>query len=157
MARNSVNKKAAPRRKVEAINRVGSWGRVEYHHELECGHVEIRKRASPTGIMACTGCVLTEEHEERISSPVPDPSEDDLILDQLNSRLAGDEKTIAQIKASVSSHYKVPTDAVEVLIDVSDEGEVILSSVLIILSADEVIGIVGETSPRSSTGETTAS
>lgn len=100
--------------------------------------------------MACTGCVLTEEHEGRIATIDPDPSEDDLILDQLNSKLAGDEKTIAQIKASVSSHYKVPTDAVEVLIDVSDEGEVILSSVIIILSADEVVGIIGEAPPRHS-------
>jgi len=94
--------------------------------------------------MACAGCVLTEEHQQRADTANEQPDVDELILDELNSRLAGDEKTISQVKASVASHYKVPIDSVEVIVEAAEDQDesFVLSSVVIILSADEVVDLL---------------
>jgi hypothetical protein len=56
-----VNKKSAPQKHVVSIDRVGEWGKRVYHHKLECGHVEIRNRASTAPKIACTWCVIGEQ------------------------------------------------------------------------------------------------
>lgn len=134
--RKPVNKKAAPRQTVVRIERVGSWGRVEYHHILECGHVEVRKRAAPTSVVSCTGCVLAETHEKELAEPKRElPAED---WDVLASQLAVSEKDAAVLRTRVASKFNVPLDAVDVVMT-DDEGELRLNCVVILLSAEEVM------------------
>lgn len=140
MDRRKVNLKKAPRRQIVDISRIGSWGRVEYHHKLECGHIEIRKRPNTTGIMACAGCVLSEQYEEREKPEEKNPNDE--ILDQLGSELAVNEKTTQSLKAELGRALQIPSEAIEVVLDYNEEGEQALSGAIILLSADEVIRIV---------------
>lgn len=149
MAGEPVNLKKAPRRAIKEISRIGSWGRVEYHHKLECGHIEVRKRANSTGIMACTGCVLSEQYERR----APKVRENDEhvgsdlsydILDQLGSELAINEGTAQFLKAELAVRFNVPVEAIEVALDIDEMGQQSLSGAYILLSADEVIRIINQ-------------
>jgi hypothetical protein len=136
--RKPVNRKTAPRRSVVKIERVGAWGRVEYHHFLDCGHIEVRKRVAPTSLVSCAGCVLAETHQQELSeTPVP-PSDED--WDVMGSRLAELEKNVALVKMRVASRFGLPVDAVEVVM-VDDEGELRLSGVVVLISREEVAAI----------------
>ena len=143
MAGRNVNLKKAPRRKIVDISRIGAWGRVEYHHKLECGHVEARKRAQTAETMACSGCVLSEEYEKRSEAPPEDPNEE--ILDFLGSELAVNEKTAQSLKVEIGRAMNLTTDAIEVVLDIDEQGQQALSGAVILLSADEVLRIVSQT------------
>lgn len=147
MAGRKVNLKKAPRRQIVDIARVGSWGRVEYHHKLDCGHSEVRKRATTSGTMACSGCVLSEEYRDRAETAAPDPNED--ILDDLGSLLASNEKTTQTLKAELARALSLSADAVEVVFDYNEEGVQALSGAVILLSADEVLLIVNRSAGTS--------
>lgn len=143
MASGKINLKKAPRREIQEISRLGSWGRVEYHHKLECGHTEIRKRATPSGTMACSGCVLSEEYENRAQQTEDDPNEE--ILDLLGSELAVNEKTAQSLKVELGRALNLTTDAIEVVLDIDEQGQQALSGAVILLSADEVLRVVSQT------------
>lgn len=49
-----------PRRKVQQVRRVGSYGSVWWLHDLECGHIERRKRASTKAMIGCASCKSDE-------------------------------------------------------------------------------------------------
>lgn len=118
MAGNSL--KAAPRREVTRIERIGDWGEVEYHHVLSCGHVEIRKRNSPATHLACSGCLTAARFvaegpaagRPQRTTPIIPPAEDGIIFDDL----AGIEAEIAQIRAGLAKAMGVSTEAVDVAV-----------------------------------------
>jgi len=144
VAKKPVNLKKAPRREIREINRIGSWGRVEYHHVLDCGHVEVRKRAASAGTMACSGCVLSEEYESRVESrPVRDEYPADDVLDALGSQLAINEGTAQAIKVELAKKLQLTQDAVEVALEVDEDGVQSLSGAVVLLSADEVLRFIG--------------
>lgn len=139
MAGESVSRKAAPRRRIIDISRTGSWGRVEYEHRLDCGHIERRKRASSTDEMACTGCVLAEQHQKNLDKQVDKPEFDEYsaILDQLAHQVAMSEREAAVIKAALVSTFGVLPEAVDVVLEDND-GTLNLSYAVVLLSADEI-------------------
>ena len=47
----------APKRRVVGKSRVGSYPNVRWQHQLECGHVESRKRAAPATRIGCKVCL----------------------------------------------------------------------------------------------------
>jgi len=55
-----VNRRQAPRRTIERVERVGDWGEVAYHHHLSCGHVEVRPR-SKSGALTCGTCIAAQQ------------------------------------------------------------------------------------------------
>ena len=131
-----VNRKSAPRQKVVSIERIGSWGRVEYHHHLACGHTAIRKRASTTEVLACDGCVLAEEHRTNLAKQAGSGADDD-IYDPLHTEIAITEKDTAIIKAGLVAKFEVPPEAVDIVLG-DDEGVLRLQYAVILLSADEI-------------------
>lgn len=135
-----VNLKQAPRRQVEGIDRIGAWGRVEYHHRLDCGHIEVRKRPSKTGTMACSGCVLSEKHQEHIAEQKP-PSFDEDLWDQTGAALAVQEGSVARLKAALVARFGVPPEAVDVAVD-DDDGTLRVSYAVILLSASEILEVL---------------
>ena len=68
-----ISRKAAPRRTILEIIKSGSWGRVEYRHRLECGHTEVRKRASSAPVISCTWCVVAERTDGELRKMVQTP------------------------------------------------------------------------------------
>lgn len=131
-----VNRKSAPRQQVVSIQRIGNWGRVEYHHTLACGHTAIRKRASTTEVLACDGCVLAEQHQTNLTKETPGGTDDE-IYDPLHTQIAITEKETAIIKAGLVAKFGVPAEAVDLVLG-DDEGVLRLQYAVILLSADEV-------------------
>lgn len=142
MAGKPVNLKAAPRQPIVEINRTGSWGRVEYHHLLECGHTEIRKRAAGSTTLSCSGCVLAAQHEAQQSREVVLPDAADDLLDRIGSEMAASERTAAQVRAGLSARLGVPPEAVDVATDVDEEGRMRVSYAVILLSVDEIARLI---------------
>ena len=144
MAGNSL--KAAPRREVTRIERMGDWGEVEYHHVLSCGHVEVRKRNSPASHLACSGCLTAARFaaegpaagRARRATPVIPPADDGIILDDL----AGIEAEIAQIRAGIAKAMKIPTEAVDVAVT-SQTGMPEVAYALVFIDSDNARRLAG--------------
>jgi hypothetical protein len=113
-----VNKKSAPQKKVVSIDKQGGWGDVSYYHKLECGHIEVRKRASTAPKIACTWCVLGEEKgkELRALTLVQPPTLEE-VWDFYDSTI-NEEVDIAQLRAGLASAIGCPQDSVEVVAEV---------------------------------------
>lgn len=141
-----VNKKSAPRRDVVQIDKVGPWGRVEYHHLLSCGHTDIRKRISPTKVIACALCVIAENQAKEMATIATTRqallSSDDYI-DYTGSRLAVTESRIAKIRAEIAAHFGVDVDAVDIATS-DEEGELKLSYGLVFLSVQGIETIINK-------------
>jgi hypothetical protein len=146
VASSSVNKKAAPRRLISRIEKIGSWGQVEWLHHLECGHAESRKRKAGTEYLACTGCVLAKKHEEQVNQTkrqveLLDLVDDPDVLDPLGVQLAAGERSVAQIRAELSTRLGVPSDSIEVIVD-DESGELGVSYALVLLTAEEIRRVI---------------
>jgi hypothetical protein len=113
-----VNKKSAPQKKIVSIDKQGGWGDVSYYHKLECGHIEVRKRASTAPKIACTWCVLGEEKgkELRALTLVQPPTLEE-VWDFYDSTI-NEEVDIAQLRAGLASAIGCPQDSVEVVAEV---------------------------------------
>jgi len=113
-----VNKKSAPQKKIVSIDKQGGWGDVSYYHKLECGHIEVRKRASTAPKIACTWCVLGEEKgkELRALTLVQPPTLEE-VWDFYDSTI-NEEVDIAQLRAGLASARGCPQDSVEVVAEV---------------------------------------
>ena len=87
---NPVNRKQAPQQTVVSISRYGQWGKVEYAHKLDCGHTEIRKRATRAPKIACEQCVKANTAKQMLSTFVPAPRIDDDLTwqDEIASSIA---------------------------------------------------------------------
>ncbi len=120
MARSKVmSLKAAPRRQVLEVSRTGDWGEVRYLHRLECGHVEVRRRRSPSENVACSSCMTEGRLRKRVAfieaiDNLPDDH------DQLSYELAVVESNAVRIRAEIAARLGIPLDCVDVL--VSDFG-----------------------------------
>ena len=113
-----VNKKSAPQKKIVSIDKQGGWGDVSYYHKLECGHIEVRKRASTAPKIACTWCVVGEEKgkELRALTLVQPPTLEE-VWDFYDSTI-NEEVDIAQLRAGLASAIGCPQDSVEVVAEV---------------------------------------
>ena len=144
---DNINRKAAPRREVVRIDREGAWGRVEYLHLLDCGHTEKRKRATRSKFLSCAWCVVAEQTDQQMKRliPVSDKTTplavDDDLLDVVGSQLAMGEKLLAQARAEVASHFNVPVESVDIVVE-DDEGEMRISFALIFVPSTDLMRIL---------------
>lgn len=141
--------KSAPRRTVVRIDREGAWGRVEYAHELDCGHTERRKRPSKTKVLACSWCVVAEEQGEKMKalaqSPVRSSGADDDLLDSLGVSLAASEKEVAKLKAELAARFEVPLDYIDVVTS-DDEGFLAVSYAIVFIPAGDIPAVLARPS-----------
>jgi len=119
-----VNLKSAPQREVLDVVRVGSYGAVEYHHKLSCGHIERRKRKAAAKYIACTLCAISIRAKEELGELAPAKTTavlpDD--IDALGTEIVSIETSAARMVAELAAIFKIPNDMVA--INYVDEGEV---------------------------------
>lgn len=141
--------KSAPRRTVVRIDREGAWGRVEYAHELDCGHTERRKRPSKTKVLACSWCVVAEEQDQKMrslaQSPVRSSGADDDLLDSLGVSLAASEKEVAKLKAELAARFQVPLDYIDVVTS-DDDGYLAVSYAIVFIPAGDIPAVLARPS-----------
>jgi hypothetical protein len=136
----STEHRKAPRRVVKEIKRIGGWGDVKYHHFLECGHIEVRPRATTAPKLACVWCLRADAKENEMKAlAVAKPTTYD---DSLNSAI--EETEINIIHATIASRFGIPKEAIDIVVkDVGGRLEV--TSARIFLSASDVRRIAGPT------------
>jgi hypothetical protein len=96
----------APRRQVTSVTRHGSYGTTWWHHTLECGHTERRKRPAPYGVIGCAEC-----ERQTILAVLDGPTSDDLAAID-----AGVEVEAARLRATLARSLGVDPDAIDVQI-----------------------------------------
>lgn len=93
----------APRSEVLSIRRVGSYGTTVWEHQLECGHVEQRKRRSPKPRIGCKTCKQNESLLINIIRNEDEPGESMAI-----------ELEVLRMTAGIANALGVPQEAVTV-------------------------------------------
>lgn len=101
----------APRRKIVQIQRSGAWGKVKYEHILDCGHSEIRSRASSAPKIACAWCLRSKHKEIEIKSLINPPR----INDSQDEMFLQAETEIGRIRAQVAHEFRVNLEQVDVV------------------------------------------
>ena len=135
----------APRRSVVAINRLGNWGAVRYEHKLECGHIEIRPRASTAPKLACVGCLKAKAFSSEIEALVKKNESNQII--EIDENYASNESLINSIRASIASYFKVDSNDVDVICtDIN--GELKIQCATVFLSSPDVYRISHPTMGR---------
>ncbi len=90
---SSVTRRSAPRRKVVETWTTGAYGTTVWHHRLDCGHVEGRKRKAPASEIGCLRCEAQDaiERQTPIATASPANAEAQLGADAaiLRARIAG--------------------------------------------------------------------
>jgi len=128
-----VNKKSAPQKNIVSIEKQGGWGDVSYYHKLECGHIEVRKRASTAPKIACTWCVIGEQKgkELRALTIVQPPTLEEVwdFYDETTS----EEVDVAKLRAGVANAVGCAQESVEVVSIVDEENVLRVSYVTVFL------------------------
>jgi hypothetical protein len=104
----------SPRRKIKSIERIGTWGNLKYHHLLECGHTEVRPRASSAPKLACAWCLRVEDKKDELSLLAPVNNRSDENFDEMFIKQLDNE---SRVRAEISKRLQVPVDAIDVTID----------------------------------------
>jgi hypothetical protein len=126
----------SPRRSVERIERIGNWGTVKYHHHLECGHIEIRPRASTAPKIACVWCLKATERDAEWKNPGAIDKNSVISLDY-DLDMGQDEIRIEGTRAALSRELSIPPDAIDI-VAVDAGGTLEIQSALVFLSSDDV-------------------
>ncbi len=106
----TTKRSIAPKMAVVSINRVGPWGSVYYHHSLECGHTEPRRRCAKIGDrIACIRCQEIVEHRSVLTDRAPQSQE----LDSDETVAAGMSQE-SRIKANIASMLGIPAETIDV-------------------------------------------
>lgn len=124
----------APRRKIVGVSREGAWGKVKYKHTLECGHTEVRTRASSTPSLACAWCLRVDLRQKEINSL--SPTSRGPYIDTSPS-MASDEIILSKTRAFLSSRFGVPLDAVDIISN-DINGNLEINYAIIFLSSGDV-------------------
>lgn len=127
----------APRRFIEEIKRVGSWGKVKYHHHLACGHVEIRNRASSAPKLGCAWCFRASQRDAELKNPTAGGTIVPLAID-LDATMGQDEVDIEQTRAALATALSVPADAIDLVV-IDADGSLKIQNALVFLSAHDVM------------------
>ena len=124
----------APRRKIVEVSREGAWGKVKYKHLLECGHTEVRPKASSTPSLACAWCLRVDVKQKEINAlslsnrgPYVD----------MSPSMASDEITLSKTRALLSSKFGLPLDSVDI-ISSDVNGNLEINYAIIFLSSGDV-------------------
>ena len=128
-----VNKKSAPQKNILSIEKQGGWGDVSYYHKLECGHIEIRKRASTAPKIACTWCVIGEQKGKELKALtlVQPPTLEEVwdFYDETTS----EEVDVAKLRAGVANAVGCSQESVEVVSVIDEENVLRVSYVTVFL------------------------
>lgn len=135
----STEHRRSPRRDVVEIKKMGSWGNIEYHHFLSCGHVEKRPRASRAPKLACVWCLRSESKALEMRA-LAQPARSVYV----EERYADDETEIYNVRATLASRMGVPIEAVDVVVR-DTGGKLEIQHATVFLSANEVRRIAGPT------------
>ena len=137
-----VNKKSAPQKQVVEIVRVGQWGRVEYQHVLECGHVEVRKRPSKTDKIACAWCVIATEkqRELRTLTVIPPPVTEETW--DFYDDTAVDEIKIAQTRSALAHALGCSQENIEIVSSIDEDGNLSVNYVSVFLEYGDAQKII---------------
>lgn len=131
-----VNKKSAPQKLVVSIERQGAWGDVSYYHKLECGHIEVRKRASTAPQIACTWCVISEEKGRELKAlTIVQPPTLEEVWDFYDDSI-NEEVNVAQLRAGIASSIGCPQDSVEVVSEVGEDNILRVNYVTVFLDIE---------------------
>lgn len=133
----TTERRKAPRRKVEGIRRIGAWGDVNYYHDLECGHTDVRPRASRSPRLGCAKCLWAEAKAQELESlnpqPVdmfPEPGPDD--AESLRQEVIARETV-----ASLANVLGVPADAVALTTEMRG-GHLVVTNAVVFLEANDI-------------------
>lgn len=125
------NRHSGPRRSVVRVRRVGNYGSAWWLHELECGHIEKRKRKSPKSEVGCAAC----KADERFKVGLERTSQFDASSD------AQVEVEADQLRARLASALGVPLDAVGVQVAMSGQ-KLQISGAMIFLHPEAASAVV---------------
>ncbi len=128
-----VNKKSAPQHDILEIKRVGEWGKLEYHHRLTCGHVEVRKRPSKAPRIACAWCVVASEKQRELKAlTIVQPPVVEEVWDFYDETVV-DEVMVANLRSGVASALGCPQENIEVVATVDEDGNLRVNYVSVFL------------------------
>lgn len=134
-----LNRKRAPQQRILEIIKAGEWSKVQYLHKLECGHIEVRKRAASTDRIACLGCVRAGEAQniltELVRPTIVSPPIEDTWTDSIAEDIAHTEQEIGFLRAGIASYLGISSEAIDVVMEQTDDG-IELSYVVIFIDAD---------------------
>lgn len=126
----------SPKRAVVEIRKIGSWGNIGYHHHLECGHVEVRPRASKAPKLACVWCKRSAEKAKEIAEYAPKPS---FVLpsdDHFDDTFSTGEVEVARIRAELAKIVGIPLEAVDVSVHWPSGSPKVQGAVLFLSAGD---------------------
>ena len=109
---------------------------MKYHHHLECGHIEIRTRASTAPKIACVWCLKTAERDAEWKNPSAVATNVIPSVDY-DSNLGQDEMDIERTRAALARELSIPPDAIDI-VAVDAGGNLEIQSAWVLLSADDV-------------------
>ena len=134
----STEHRRAPRRQIKEIQKVGTWGNIEYRHILSCGHIEIRPRASRAPKLACAWCLRAEDKQLEMVALAQQPPR---IIDDIE--FSNEEQEVQMIRGAIAKRLNVSSEAVDVVVrDTGGRLEII--NVRVFLSASEARRIAGQ-------------
>ena len=132
-----INKKSAPQKNIVSIDKQGAWGDVSYYHKLECGHTEIRKRATRAPKIACEQCVKANTAKQMLSKFVPIKIEEVFDWDDdIASSIAKTEQDIGRLRAGIAAKFNIGPESIDVITEETEEGTFV-SYVVIVLDAEQ--------------------
>ena len=125
----------APRRDIVEISREGAWGKVKYRHLLSCGHTEVRPRASTSPKLACAWCLRADKKDDEIKALSAGAMPTYVDVDEQS---AEEEIAVNRTRASLAARFKIPLDAIDVVVaDVN--GNLLIKHALVFLSSSDVV------------------
>lgn len=101
----SMSRRSAPRQRIVEQWKTGDYGTTVWHHRLECGHIEQRKRKPVAAEIACTRCEARDQVEQ--ASPVT-----------YTDAHAVTTADAAIVRAQIAGAFRIPLDAVAVQMEV---------------------------------------
>lgn len=112
-----MNLRKAPPRKVIEIWRTGTYGNAQWHHRLECGHVQVRKRKAPAPEAKCAACLEQPDT----------PPERSARYDPLVQAASLEQHTTAGLAA----HFELDQELITVVVDATDPPQVTYAQIML--------------------------
>jgi len=124
-----INKKSAPQKNIVSIDKQGAWGDVSYYHKLDCGHIEVRKRAS-------TAPKIGEEKGRELKAlTIIQPPTLEEVWDFYDDSI-NEEVNVAKLRAGIASAIGCPQDSIEVISEVGEDNVLRVNYVTIFLDIE---------------------
>lgn len=119
-----MSRRSAPRKRVIEVWHTGAFGGTsQWHHKLECGHTDSRKRKAPSSEIGCTSCEVGASLDSTTIA--------------VSDAFASSSTSASIIRAKMCSALSIPADA----INVQFRGDT-LAGALIMLDPKQVLEII---------------